>query len=345
VKEWNLCPAEAGGDRAAPKAIPDPPAPEKDTQPIYVFLPPPEQPPMNMFMQQAPQKAFGEAEMAKVREVLKKENARAIFLALGIPKIPGSPEAPGYAFDPMLAEEWGIQVQHGYRLMRGVPSSKQAGMYNFDPLQFQYLRLNYFTEQAIGKPLRSRRVLMGDARGAAGVCPVVKLKDVPDVEVRPVLEIPKDADNLWAEGDLGPVVKAIVERQKDSAFRRSDDVKEPPFPVIVAAENKKSKARIVVMGCGGSMMSDYLDRPVPRIDAEGGLRFSTDPAPVENAELFANALYWLGDHLDLIAAGPADVPIVGPVGERSKTTLWVVTLGWALAVLVAGGAVMFLRRR
>lgn len=348
VKEWNLCPQENPQEQqrgAPPKPIPDPPAPEKDTQPIYVFLPPPEQPPMSMFMQQMPQKAFGAPEMAKVKEVLSKEGTRAIFLALGVPKLPGNPETLTFAYGAMLSDEWGITVQNNYRLMRALPSSKQPGMYNFDPLAFPYLRLNYFTDQPIGKPLRSRRVLLGDARGIAGVCPVIKTKDVPDVVVQTVLEVPKDVDSLWAEGDLGPVARALNERKKDSAFAKSDDVKEPPFSVILAAENTKKKSRIVVMGCGGSFLSGYMDRPVPRIEAEGGLRFSTDPPPTENAELFANALYWLGDHPDMIAAGPADVPFVGPIGDGTKKKLWAVTIGWAAAVLLAGGAVMFLRRR
>jgi len=71
----------------------------------------------------------------------------------------------------------------------------------------------------------------------------------------------------------------------------------------------------------------------------------TDPPPTENVELFTNALYWLGGKTDLIAAGPEDVPIVGPIAESSKNRLWGITMGWALAVLVIGGAVMFVRRR
>jgi len=66
VKEWNL----ASDDKA--------PDPEPNTQAIYVFLPPAEPPQPNPF-QRMPQeqKQFGEAELAKVREVLAKENARA----------------------------------------------------------------------------------------------------------------------------------------------------------------------------------------------------------------------------------------------------------------------------
>jgi hypothetical protein len=92
-------------------------------------------------------------------------------------------------------------------------------------------------------------------------------------------------------------------------------------------------------------MSSYLEMPVPRIDKEGEVMFSTDPPPVENLELMANSLYWLAGKPDLIAAGPADVPFVGPIDEKSERGLWLITMGWAVAVLFAGAAVMFVRRK
>jgi hypothetical protein len=99
------------------------------------------------------------------------------------------------------------------------------------------------------------------------------------------------------------------------------------------------------MGCGASMVGDYLEQAVPRIDSQGEVRLTTEAPPTENAELFVNALYWLGGHENLIAAGPAEVPFVGPITEKSERRLWIITMSWAAAVLVAGGAVMFIRRR
>jgi hypothetical protein len=191
----------------------------------------------------------------------------------------------------------------------------------------------------IGKPLRSRRVLM------QFVCPVEKAADKPDVNVSPVLEIPSNAAGMWAEGDVMPIVKALNERLKDTTFAPSEKTKKPPFSVMLAAENKKSQSKIVVMGMGASMVGNYLDAPVPRIDTRGEVRLTTESPPVENAELFTNALYWLGGQEKLIAAGPAEVPFVGPITEASEKRLWVITMCWAAAVLVVGGAVMFVRRR
>jgi hypothetical protein len=292
---------------------------------------------MSMFGPQG--KPFGEQELKKVSEALQKPGAKAIFLALGSPRPPGAP-ASAYAYEQMLKTDWGIQVEHRYRVMRAVPSAKDPGMYSFDPIQFHYMRLNHFTDQPIGKPLRARRMLFLHA------CPVVKAAQTPpDVTFEPVLEVPGKAQDMWAEGDFAPIIKALRERSKDTMFARSSDVKEPPFPVIAAAENKKTNNRVVVMGIGASLLENYLEAAVPRIDAKGEVRLVTDPPPTENVELFANALYWLGGKTELIAAGPADVPIVGPIADSSKQRLWGITMGWALAVLVIGGAVMFIRRR
>ncbi|HOB73648.1 MAG TPA: hypothetical protein PKG54_03905 [Phycisphaerae bacterium] len=337
VREWNLAPESSGPDQQTSTAVPEPPAPEEGTEPIYVLLPPPEQPPISMFGPQG--KPFGDAELKKVGEAIKKPGAKAIFLALGSPRPPGAPPST-YAYADMLKTDWGIQVEHRHRVMRAVPSAKEPGMYSFDPIQFHYMRLNHFTEQPIGKPLRSRRMLFLHA------CPVIPAEQIPeDVVVEPVLLVPEKAQDMWAEGDFAPIIKALRERSKDTMFAKSSDVKEPPFPVIVAAENKKTNSRVVVMGTGASLLENYLEAAVPRIDAKGEVRLVTDPPPTENVELFTNALYWLGGKTELIAAGPADVPIVGPIAEASKQRLWGITMGWALAVLVIGGAVMFIRRR
>ena len=40
-----------------------------------------------------------------------------------------------------------------------------------------------------------------------------------------------------------------------------------------------------------------------------------------------------------------DVPLIKEIGEESKWTLRVTTFVWAFVVLIAGGVVMFVRRK
>ena len=116
-----------------------------------------------------------------------------------------------------------------------------------------------------------------------------------------------------------------------------------PFPVMVAAENDRSKSKIVVMGNGLSLLNWYLTSPVQRPGKEGEVL--SDPPPRENADLFINAAYWLSGRSELIAAGPAEVPVIPPIDARGKTVLYSVVLGLALGVLVLGGVMMMIRRR
>ncbi|MEP0843307.1 MAG: hypothetical protein HRF43_11445, partial [Phycisphaerae bacterium] len=246
VKEWSLAAPQSGPqDQSGPKPVPDPPAPEADTEPIYVFLPPAEQPPMNPFMPMPPSGGFGEQELAKVKEVLSRPKTKAIFLAVANTRFAGQPEAT-YGYNKLLEEEWGIRVDVNARVVRGVPSAREPGMFTLDPIQLNHLRLNTFSDQPIGKPLRSRRMLTLMA------CPVNKVKSVADVVVSEVLTVPGNVKDVWAEGDLGLMVKAIRERTKGGVFSKSEKAVNPPFPVILAAENTKNESKIVVMGNGGS---------------------------------------------------------------------------------------------
>ncbi|MBI4579216.1 MAG: hypothetical protein HY718_05905 [Planctomycetes bacterium] len=47
----------------------------------------------------------------------------------------------------------------------------------------------------------------------------------------------------------------------------------------------------------------------------------------------------------MIAAGPAPIPLVGPIDDGSQRKVWLVGIGWAFAILILGGAVMFVRRK
>ena len=118
VKEWNL---GAEGDEAKK------PEPDADTTPLYVFVPPASPPPPNPMMRQPPQKEFGPEQLKQVREVLA-EKGRGIFLAswdMPPRTMFGPPMPVEYHYNEMLKDDWGIEVEVEYRLIRGVPDRKQ----------------------------------------------------------------------------------------------------------------------------------------------------------------------------------------------------------------------------
>lgn len=333
VKEWNLGAGEEGG-----KA---PPAPEEGTQAIYVFLPPAEAPPMNPMMPQPPGPTFGPEQLEQVKQVLA-EGGRGVFLAFADVRprqMPWQP-APTYAYREMLRDEWGVDVKFDHRVIRGIRDKQRPDHFNIDIVQLSFMPLNYFTDHPIGAPLKARRLLMAD------VCPVVAGESLPEgVKVSPVLEVPSHAQDTWAEKDFLRIIRPLIEGQRDSTFTKGSDAMTEGFPVIVAAENEKTNGKVVVMGMGFSFVDPFLTRPVPRLEARKAVTLSTDPPPSENVDLALNTLYWLADQPNMIAAGPAAIPLVGPVTPKSQNSAWFVSVGWALAVLVMGSVVMFVRRK
>jgi len=353
VEDWNL--AEEGARN-------NPPTVDEGTQVIYVFLPPPP-PPSMMFQQQQQQKRFTPADAEVARKVLSQPNARGLFLAMWMAPNPFGPP-PQYAWGPILEEDWGIHVDVPRRVIRGVVDRKRPGHYALDIVQWYYMQLSSFTEHAIGYPLRARRMLMKD------VCPVVAADDVPTgVEIDEVLDVPVGTTDIWAEGDVRHMFKALQEGSEEGTFTRSDQAMDPPFSMMLAAvkqmadeaknESKDSaetqpavattqesapNGKVVVMGNALSLRDDFLEQRVVRFGGKG-TRLVTDPPPMENVDLFVNALYWLADRDGLIAAGPVEVPVVSAIDEQDKRSLLLVTAGWALAALIAGAVMMFVRRK
>jgi hypothetical protein len=219
------------------------------------------------------------------------------------------------------------------------------------------MQLSSFTNQPIGEPLKARRMLMKD------VCPVVKADKVPEgVKIEPVLEVPIGTTDVWAEKDIERIFTALSTGSREGSFTKSDEAINPPFTVVLAAakivsgKNPASQptatasgpapltSKIVVMGNGLSLRDDYLQQRVIRF-AGKGTRLATDPPPVENMDLLVNAVYWLSDHPELIAAGPADVPVVAAINPASRSGLWVIAMGWALVALVVGCIMWVIRRK
>ncbi len=327
IKEWNL--AAEGAKK---------PDPEEGTQPVYVILPPaPKSQPNFMMGQQPNEKSFGEAELKQVKDALA-GGAPAIFLTSWTPTGPFAPPAE-YEYGSYLRDDWGIEVKPDYRIIRGVIDKQSPGKYGINLMQWYYMGVNGFTSQPVGEPLKSRRVLVRD------VCPLTRAEKTPEgVKLAPILEVPSGANEFWADKDIGRIIKALRSPDGGSFSLIEGESMQPPFTIAMAAENDKTKGRIVVLGSGMSFRDDYLNQRVMRMEGKQ-TRLVTDPAPLENADLFVNAMFWLSGHQDLIAAGPAEVPVVPQIAARSQTSLWAIAFIWPLAVFVAGLGVWFVRRK
>jgi len=350
VKEWNL-------------AAEDAKKPEIETEKvIYAFLPPAPSDPMQQMRRNAPpQKEFGEKEIKLIREVLANKNSSAIFLAVwSPPRMSFGPMPPdSYPYNELLENDWGIKVYADYRVIRGEPDKKHVNHYAINVQEWSYLQLNSFTDHPIGKPLQARRMLM------SGVCPVTKAdKKVAGVDISTVLEIPDTAHNIWAENGDGirRIFGELRSGKYNGLFTKNDSTSwEPPFSVILAGEKvikeekkaetqpadtqpAETKQKIVVMGTGISMADFYLTQRVPRFEGEKS-RLVTDPPPKENLDLLLNTVYWLSGKENMIAAGPAKIPLIKEIKAETKTTLWLTTFAWAFVVLIAGGIVMMVRRK
>jgi len=165
------------------------------------------------------------------------------------------------------------------------------------------------------------------------------------VKVSPVLEVPASIQDVWADSDLSRILDALRQGQRDSSFTKSEAAMENGFSVIVASENEKTNSKVVVMGMGISFIDAYVARPVPRLEARKAVTLSTDPPPTENLDLALNTMYWLADQPNMIAAGPAPTPQVGPITSAGQRSAWLISTGWAFAILILGLVVMFVRRK
>jgi hypothetical protein len=332
VKNWNLATEEKA------------PEPEKGTKNIYVFLPPADSPQQNPFQRMPEdQKTFGEPELAKVRKVLGEKDARGIFLTCFLPprrSFFGS-QPSNYGYDKYLRDDWGVDVKFNERVIRGVPDKQDVNRYGLSVTRWNWMRLNSFNEKnPIGKPLRSRRCLFVD------VCPVLAASKVPEnVKLDTVLGVlgTTGRSEFWAESNIEQLIAQIRSTTSDGTVLKSPTAQNPPFTVILAAENTKTKGEIIVSGAGLGVVDDYMNERVPRIGKEE--RISFDPPPRENGDLFVNCAYWLADKPDFIAAGPVTAPPVDAISSGGKRFLQIAAVGWAMIVLAAGGVMMFVRRK
>ncbi len=327
VKEWNL--AEQ----------PDPPAAEQGTEPVYVFLPPPQDLPMPGPQQK--DKKFGDAQVAKVKELIE-QGSRAIFLCKWEPPTRAAffmpPSEPTYAYEDLLRDTLGVNVLYKFRTVYGVPEQRQPGSYGVNMQRWAYMPLNNFTEMAIGEPLKNRRVLMLD------VCPVVAADQAPEgLAIQPILEVPKQ-DEYWASADVLQLIQQVVGDERGGLTRKMPGDLPSGYTAALAVTSE-DQPRAVVLGTGASVMNGYLGERVPRIGGQDE-RISFDPPPTANADLVINAVMWLAGRSDLIGAGPEVLPPVEFVPQPQMAAIR--GLVWFLLpglVLVSGAGVWAVRRK
>lgn len=326
VREWNL----AKGLEA--------PQPQKDTQSVYVFLPPPSDIPMPGPQNQ---EQFGQPHLDAVKKLLA-SGAKAIFLCKWegpqqrSPFMP--PIEPKYGYAEMLREVFGVDTVTSYRTVYGVLESREGSKYGVNVQRWLWMPMNNFTDLPVGKSLRGRRVLMTD------VCPVDKTAGAPGgLRVEPILTVPND-EEYWATKDVMELIRSVVSEKQGGLVTQGPADRKSPFPVAQAIMNDKGEPMAVVLGTGGSVMDSYMNERIPRLgDRNQSMRY--DPAPTANADVVVNAALWLSGRADLVGAGPVIMPPVQPVPAGQMTAIY--ALVWAIlpGLVILGGVVMFLVRR
>lgn len=338
VIEWNL-------------AEPTPPEPTPGRQQVLLLLPPAPRIPTR---QPIPQ--FGPPQLERVRAAIDDRGTPAIFLAHFVPPqrvMPNmGPISLPYSYSPYLEEDWGVYVKSDHLVMAFDRDKTRPGKFKFSGVKNQYMRLNYFTDHPLAKPLQAQRMLW------RLICPVTIAIDdqgepsLPEgVTYSPLLQVPAGRDDIWAS-------KRFIDLFKER-YASADLLVEPkygqgdvkaPFDVAAAAtragDETHKPTRIVVLPIAISLLDGYLDARVDTGGAEAsGERLSTHP-PRANADVVINSVYWLSGHERYISRGPVRIKPVRILPANTMAALrWSVTLGLPAIVLLVGGIVMQIRKR
>ncbi len=339
-QQWNLAYEEA------------PPAAEKPEQaevPVVYFVLPPivyQVPPMGG---QSPIPEFDEEKKQRLAKAIG-DNGRALFLCTYSPPqgmmmgmFGGGPVSqPRYPYQEYLEKTWGVAPRTTHRVMLGVPHEREPGLFGVSQQSYAWMSINNFSTHPIGRPMRYRNLPMFN------VVPVQHAEEVPEgVKLADVLSVPP-LDEFWACQNIEDIVRAILTPETNGFVRKDTDPSDgfldipSPFPTIVTAENAAG-GRVVVSGNAETVWDYYLNQPIPRSDKKGRLFF--EPAPIANADLMVNAVYWLAGAEELIGAGPVVTPAIGPMSSEQRQHLSLLVVGWAAMALVAGGVVWFVRRK
>lgn len=333
VTDWNMATTK------------DEPPAEDGLQKLYIILPPPPPAMPNPFGAPPPSdQQFGDAQREKIRALLEND-ARMLFLcsweirSMGM--FGGPPMTPPYGYQQVLDTDWGIDVQNNRRIVWVDPSRRQANSFGIVPRKFMHMPVAGFTSHPVGSPMRGTRFLVSDS------CPLQIKAELPKgVTVKPVLTVSNREDYIAADvQELIQIIDAIQNPASNGWIDLGHSPQHGPFVLAAAAERmdgEKSKGRIVVSGCGGSVREDFLNGPV----WSGGDRLKLDPPPSENADLIINALCWLQGAPERISRGPVAVPRIEAIEAAQLTALrWFVWGIWPAIVFVPGIVLWYVRRR
>ena len=337
VKEWNL---------SQDKPQPD----DKDAgrAEVLLIVPPPVMP-GQPGQQREP---FGPNQEKKIREAIEAGTGAIFLTGFTWPRrftffMP--PVQPPYVFGDYLRDQWGIDAKTNYRIIPAVADATIAGKAKINPIRFFYLPLSNFSNHPIARPLQGQRTVWSD------LCPVEAVDSPPEgVEVQPLLTVPANWTGTWASRRVVELDRKIKTEPGSlvSPDYEAGDMPIPPQGLSVAAAAVRKRpdgstaASIVVLGMGMSMMDGYLNAPVPRLDARGGMELTDEPSA--NADVVINSAYWLagGGLTRYIAAGPARIKPVEIIDPATRMWLWsLCVIGLPVLAAGAGGVVMLVRRR
>jgi hypothetical protein len=108
------------------------------------------------------------------------------------------PLQPNDFFGLYLRQDWGVELDSDYRILRVVPDERLPGKYQFDVFRYLYMPLSLFTDHPLGQPLRGQRMIWSE------VCPVQIADALPErVRAEPVLAIPPAWQrDTWATNNI-----------------------------------------------------------------------------------------------------------------------------------------------
>lgn len=335
VNDWNLATTDES------------PKPEEGTENVYIVFPPAPPTPPNPFGGPPPdEKKFGDEQINKIRNILA-NNGRVLFVATWDLQRTGGMFGGGgfapvpYAYEKLLSDDWGLEVDSGRRICYLLPDSKAPDTYGVSELRFNYMPVSGFSDSDLARPLRGTRFLVNDA------CPIVQKPTTPQgVTLSKVLSIPESETHFAPDIPLLlHIVRTVLDPESEGLVQLPG-VKRGPFDLMITGERKegdKDTGRIALMSFGMSLSDAFLDRP---IKADKSSRFKFLPPPRESLDLVVNSVYWLQGQPKRISRGPIMNPTVEPIDKATKPLLsWLVYGIWPVLIFLPGIFLWYVRRK
>lgn len=287
---------------------------------VFIVLPPsPPQRPQQMGM--PPAGGYQKAQVEAIEKLID-QGERMMFLVNFSPVFLGGTP---YPFTETLEKKYGIKPDPDKLTLKGFKAADKT----YPSTQIEVVR---YDDSPITRPIQSLN------SGFQLAVPVTLTKAPEDVQTIPLITLTDDQGIFWGESNI------MMLAQNRWAERGEGDL-QPPFYLAVAAENSKTKGKVVVFGddlfATDQIMNDVQLVPTP----QGVMGVYTNPG---NGELLTNCAFWLNDNENLISVGPrkADVARIRDISDGGqmawKVFLWVI---WPLGILSSGGVVYLIRRK